>query len=100
MIAIEYKIAAFSPGAKWTWDDSDPSAYHYYLQARRRVELIDDDWQQAQCGAPCTLSITADAMYQVRLNGQVIGHGPAKSAAGRRSVDTYDITISRRRRWL
>jgi hypothetical protein len=43
MIAIEYRIAAFSPDAKWTWDDSDSSAYHYYLQARRRVELIDDD---------------------------------------------------------
>ena len=36
--------------------------------------------------------ITADAYYQAWLNGRIVGHGPAKSAEGRRSVDTYDIT--------
>ena len=35
--------------------------------------------------------ITADAYYQAWLNGRAIGEGPAKSAEGRRSVDTWDI---------
>jgi alpha-L-rhamnosidase len=42
--------------------------------------------------ATATLVITADAMYQVWLNGAIIGHGPAKSAEGKRSVDTYELS--------
>lgn len=37
------------------------------------------------------LVITADSMYQVWLNGTILGHGPAKSAEGMRSVDTYTL---------
>jgi hypothetical protein len=72
-----------SPAAKWIWDGSDRLGHHYYLEARRtffvgRVESA-------------SLLITADANYQVWLNGCCVGHGPAKSADGTRSVDDHDL---------
>jgi len=73
----------FSPSAQWIWDRSDRAAYHYYLRARKTF--------QARAGESATLKITADANYQTWLNGQVVGHGPAKSAEGRLSVDGYDL---------
>ncbi len=58
-----------------------------------------NDWRQVRhafevAGRPSRgeLSITADALYQVWLNGRMIGHGPAKSAKGSRGIDRYDIS--------
>ena len=72
-----------SPKAKWIWDNSGRFGYHYYLEARRTFSA-------GRCKA-ASLLITADAFYQAFLNGRCIGHGPAKSAAGKRSVDCYDL---------
>lgn len=74
----------FCPSAQWIWDTSDRAAYHYYLRARKTFH--------ARPGESATLKIAADSNYQAWLNGQVIGHGPAKSAEGRLSVDSYDLT--------
>lgn len=81
----------FSDKARWIWDGSDRSAYNHYVRFRRSFRLSKVNY--AQCGKSNTaiLKITADAYYQVWLNGQVVGHGPAKSAQARRSVDTYCI---------
>ena len=69
--------------AQWIWDRSDRNAYHSYLRARQVFTLKSAD--------EANLLITADALYQVWVNGACVGHGPAKSAAGRRSVDEYDL---------
>ncbi|MFN8006704.1 MAG: family 78 glycoside hydrolase catalytic domain [Terriglobia bacterium] len=82
----------FSEKAHWIWDQSDRWSYHYYLQARRRFSVDSSEWQGVVTGHGATLKITADAYYQVWLNGKIVGHGPAKSAEGRRSVDSYDIS--------
>jgi hypothetical protein len=81
----------FSPDAKWIWDGTDRGAYHYYLQARRRFSLSREEKGRIAGGAGGTLIVTADAYYQAWLNGRAIGEGPAKSAEGRRSVDTWDV---------
>jgi alpha-L-rhamnosidase len=74
----------FSAKTRWVWHAGSREAYHDYHRFRQ-------DFTAPKSGAT-RLLITADAYYQAWLNGQVIGHGPAKSAAGRRSVDTYDVT--------
>lgn len=78
------RTAKFPSQARWIWDDSDRSGYHYYLRARKMF--------RARVGESATLQITADANYQVWLNGRIVGDGPAKSAEGRRSVDSYETT--------
>jgi alpha-L-rhamnosidase len=74
----------FSPTARWIWNNSDRTGYHYYLRARKTF--------RASAGEAAVLKITADANYQAWLNGQVVGHGPAKAAEGRLSVDGHDLT--------
>lgn len=81
----------FSPAAHWIWDNSDRWAYHHYIQARRRFSVTREEMSRIKSGGRAALAITADAYYQARLNGHVIGAGPAKSAEGRRSVDTLDV---------
>lgn len=77
----------FSNKAKWIWDGSDRKGYHHYIQARREFSVTT-----SQLSTSTELLITADAYYQVWVNGKVVGHGPAKSAHGKRSVDTYDLS--------
>ncbi len=74
----------FSPSAQWLWDSSNRKGYNYYLQARRSFQHTEET-------SSAQLLITADAYYQAWLNGKPIGHGPAKSAQGTRSVDCYEI---------
>ncbi|HSI09392.1 MAG TPA: alpha-L-rhamnosidase C-terminal domain-containing protein [Rariglobus sp.] len=74
----------FSSKTRWIWHAGSRGGYHDYN--RFRQEFVGPKTGSAR------LLITADAYYQVWLNGQVVGHGPAKSAAGRRSVDAYDVT--------
>ena len=83
--------AHFSPQANWIWDDGNRWGYHQYNQFRREFTLGDSEVHRIVGGASGLLRITADAYYQAWLNGRVIGHGPAKSAEGRRSVDTWEI---------
>lgn len=81
----------FSKAARWIWDASDRLSDHYYLKAKRAFRLGTKDWLRAQVPGASSLKITADAYYQVWLNGVVLGHGPAKSPQGERMVDAYDI---------
>lgn len=77
----------FNAKAQWIWDNTDRKAYHHYIQACRSFTIT-----AKQLAASPALLITASSYYQVFVNGKVIGHGPAKSAHGMRSVDTYDLT--------
>ncbi|GAT32245.1 alpha-L-rhamnosidase [Terrimicrobium sacchariphilum] len=81
----------FSKAARWIWDTSDRLSDHYYLRAKRAFRLGAKEWLRAQIPGASSLKITADAYYQVWLNGVVLGHGPAKSPPGERMVDAYDI---------
>jgi len=92
MTSPEHSSSVFSPGAEWIWDSSSPHQYCYYAEARRHFEISLEQWKSVHSAGNCRLLITADACYLARLNGRVVGHGPAKSAAGRRSVDTWSIT--------
>jgi alpha-L-rhamnosidase len=81
----------FSATARWIWDDSDPFSLNYYLKARRCFSISSRQFSVAGSSGMSHLLITADAHYQVAINGAMVGHGPAKSAEGERFIDTYDI---------
>jgi alpha-L-rhamnosidase len=78
--------------ANWIWDGTSRFGRHYHLRARQTFTAA-----RAQRESPLSavLIITADAYYQVWLNGKVLGHGPGKSAEGERNVDRYCVD-----RWL
>lgn len=70
--------------AAWIWDPRVRSP-HGWLAAEHHVEL------NAEQLANATLLITASTLYDVRINGEPAGHGPAKSAQGRVSVDRIPV---------
>ena len=76
--------------APWIWS-GDEAGYDDYREARHQFTLTDDQVAQVRKGGCIELSITADALYQVWINGRMLGHGPAKSAKGTRGVDVYDL---------
>jgi alpha-L-rhamnosidase len=82
----------FSKRARWIWHDGDPAAYHDYVRFRREFSIRPEQLRKLRRGGRVFLRLTAESLYQGWVNGRVFGHGPAKSAEGRRSVDAYDIT--------
>jgi hypothetical protein len=77
----------FDRNAQWIWDAGNRKAYNHMIQAKEVLSVSDKQRQAA-----IAMKITASSYYMVQLNGKVVGHGPAKSAHGKRSVDTYDLT--------
>jgi alpha-L-rhamnosidase len=80
----------FSHG-QWIWNQSDRLGRHYTLGARQLFKVKPLLLRKIQQRKSAFLEITADAYYQVWLNGEMLGHGPAKSAEGERMVDRYDV---------
>ncbi len=76
--------------AQWIWSGND-AGYDDYREAWHAFALTDEQLVQVRRGGRIALSISADALYQVWINGQMLGHGPAKSAKGTRGIDTYDL---------
>lgn len=70
--------------AAWIWDPRLPVC-HAWLAAEHTVELT------AAQAAGASLLITASTQYDLRINGRPAGHGPAKSAKGRVSVDRIPV---------
>src|SRR5690349_12852658 len=74
----------FSPCAKWLWLSEPHRDKNSYACFRRTLELLE---------VPKTakLRVTADARYELRINGQFVGHGPVRSWPSPWPVDEYDI---------
>lgn len=71
--------------ASWIWlPDNEEQAANTYTAFRRTFEVN---------GTPtaANLAITADARYELWVNGEWIGHGPARSFPSPWSVDVYDL---------
>jgi alpha-L-rhamnosidase len=75
----------FAPaGAAWIWSDRVKRPYHHVVAFRRAFELRST-FTSAQ------LHITADARYEVHVNGTWLGFGPVRAWQSPWSVDTYEI---------
>ena len=83
--------ALFSPRAQWIWDSSGRNAYHHYVEGESAFVVSEAELARLRTAGSAILTITADGYYQASLNGRTIGHGPAKSAENRRSVDRWDV---------
>ncbi|MAX24317.1 MAG: alpha-L-rhamnosidase [Phycisphaeraceae bacterium] len=77
--------------AYWIWH-GDEHGNNDYRELQQSFEITSRQLEQMNAGQAVTLWITADALYQVWINGHMLGHGPAKSAKGTRGVDRYDIS--------
>jgi hypothetical protein len=75
----------FSSAARWIWTDSRKLRPFNNFVAFRRVVAARDFARDA------ALRITADARYELYVNGRWIGHGPARSWPSPWPVDTYDL---------
>ncbi len=76
--------------ATWIWSGAE-DGHNDYRQARHAFALTAAQAAAAVRGG-ARLWITADALYQARLNGQMLGFGPAKSAQGTRGVDSHEVS--------
>jgi alpha-L-rhamnosidase len=77
--------------AHWIWGKSDRFSRQYYLAARQTFSVTRSELKGLGGTGAAALAITAEAYYQVWLNGMVVGHGPAKSPEGERFVDRYQV---------
>lgn len=74
----------FAETASWIWEPEPARTFNRFLCFRRKFEVR---------GAlrSSRLRITADARYEVFLNGEWLGHGPIRSWPDPWSVDEYDL---------
>ncbi|MFA4945707.1 MAG: alpha-L-rhamnosidase C-terminal domain-containing protein [Lentisphaeria bacterium] len=81
----------FAKSARWIWSAGDPAAYQEYVCFQKGFTVGAAAVAAVRKGGRATLRLTAESYYQAWLNGHVIGHGPAKAAEGKRSVDEHEV---------
>ena len=74
----------FTPAARWIWTAQPTPPHNAFVCFRREFEAGES--------ADARLQITADARYEVWVNGQWLGHGPIRSWPSPWPVDQYDLT--------
>ncbi|MDR3709187.1 MAG: family 78 glycoside hydrolase catalytic domain [Capsulimonadaceae bacterium] len=76
--------SAFSHSPSWIWSDDSGKTQNLFLAFRRVLDL------PAQPES-AVVRITADSRYELFVNGEWLGHGPARSFPSPWPVDSYDI---------
>ncbi|MCE5324734.1 family 78 glycoside hydrolase catalytic domain [bacterium] len=69
----------------WIWIQSAETTRNYYLYARKTFDLPAKP-------SRAIIKTSADSRYKLYVNGEYVGKGPVRSAAGISYYDTYDIT--------
>ena len=70
--------------AEWIWCQGEAQAKNFYLYCRRTFQ-VEDKPDRA------VLHVTADSRYQLFVNGQFVGRGPARCLQEWQQYDTYDL---------
>jgi len=70
--------------AEWIWCEGDPVPENFYLYCRKSVDLPPGP-------ASAEVNVTADSRYQLFVNGEYVGRGPARYDQRWMSYDSYDI---------
>lgn len=70
-------------GALWIWSDEVTRPYHQVVCFRRSFELLEP--------GDARINITADARYELFVNGAWLGFGPPRAWPSPWTVDTYDV---------
>lgn len=71
--------------AQWIWSNVATLEPFQFVRFRKTFDL-------AAIPAEATAYITADTFYRLWINGQLAMHGPARSSAGKATVDPVDVT--------
>ncbi|MCC3375336.1 family 78 glycoside hydrolase catalytic domain [Cohnella sp. REN36] len=71
--------------AKWIWAAGAAESNDVYAEARKTFE-----WEGTPVQA--TLRVSANQVYQVYLNGERVGRGPAPADLSWTTYDTYDVS--------
>ena len=74
----------FDSSVRWLWSADATRPYHNIVCFRRTFDVAGD-----VTGA--RLLITADARYEVFVNGEWLGHGPGRAWQSPWPVDPYDV---------
>lgn len=82
--AFSFMISSFSHSARWIWSAAATRPYHNIVLFRRALDVVGD-------ATDARLLITADSRYEVFVNGEWLGHGPARSWPSPWPVDPYDL---------
>jgi alpha-L-rhamnosidase len=90
-------MAKYQRSAEWVWRPRDldtartGSAAKFREEANRFVYFRKSfNLTAAEIGA-ASLDVSADARYQLFVNGQLVGRGPARCSPDWQYYDTYDI---------
>lgn len=75
-------------GAKWIWLPHEPEATFYRAIFCQQVKA-----SQSVTISRLRVRMTADALYQLWINGQWIGHGPARGDATHYRFEEYEAEI-------
>ncbi|HZZ41686.1 MAG TPA: family 78 glycoside hydrolase catalytic domain [Tepidisphaeraceae bacterium] len=75
----------FDANASWIWVEGGSREYNAYIAFRREFDI------EPGAVAAGRLRITADARYEVYVNGVWVGHGPVRSWPHIWGVDEYDV---------
>lgn len=73
-----------TPARSFYWGDSTGSGRNVFCIFRRQFEL-DGSVRLAE------IHLFADSLYRLRVNGAIVGHGPARFVPSHPEFDTYDI---------
>ena len=82
--------------AQWIWgydpakDTGENTPRYFYF--RRTFDVIGDIEKVEKA----LLRVCADSRYRLWLNGQLVGHGPARSDPANQYYDVYDLTAQLR----
>lgn len=76
---------AFSRSAQWLWGEDDVHAQNAWRYFRGRFHT-------PKTVAHASLLITADSRYELNVNGQHLGRGPARGFPFHYYFDLYDVT--------
>lgn len=71
--------------SQWIWSSvSAEQSRHLYFRGTMEVEGFEI--------LEARLKVCADTRYRLWLNGQMLGHGPARSDTANQYYDIYDVT--------
>jgi hypothetical protein len=74
-----------STTAKWTWSDKSGEGRNIFCLFLRRFKL-------ESVPKTAELHLFADSLYRLRINGQIVGFGPARFTVTHPEFDSYDLT--------
>jgi hypothetical protein len=73
----------FSPAVRWIWTPDSTPPQNAFVCFRHEFDVVE--------ARDALLHLTADARYEVFLNGEWLGHGPIRSWPSPWPVDEYDL---------